>query len=125
LSYEDGRDQEGLRIGTGTTLNIADHVLPLAYVGYFEVDGESAVVEGAERMLVHPLLLANFGKATRSANAYYMDLIMPNDIQREGTYAMRDRRSYSLGWWQATKATRAQGSLIGHIRCTHLYSSSG
>ena len=60
-------------MGTGTTLNIIDHILPLACVSDFEVDAESAVVEGAERRLVHPPLLANFGKTTRSANAYYMD----------------------------------------------------
>ena len=59
---------------TATTLIIADHVLPLACVDDFEDDGEGeqSVVEGAERMLAHPPLLANLGKA--SANAYYMDM---------------------------------------------------
>jgi hypothetical protein len=57
----------------GTTLIIADHVLPLACADDFEVGGEEeSVVEGAERMLAPPPLLANLGKA--SANAYYMDM---------------------------------------------------
>jgi hypothetical protein len=55
----------------GTTLIIADHVLPLACVDDFDGDGE-VEVEGAERMLAPPPLLANLGKA--SANAYNMDM---------------------------------------------------
>ena len=59
--------------GRTTTLIIADHVLPLACVDDFEVDGEeSNMVEGVERMLAPPPLLANLGKA--SANAYNMDM---------------------------------------------------
>jgi len=45
----------------------------LACVDDFEVDGEeSNMVEGVERMLAPPPLLANLGKA--SANAYNMDM---------------------------------------------------
>jgi len=53
--------------GSATTLIIAGHVLPLACVDDFNVDGD-CVVEGVERMLAPPPLLANLGKA--SADAY-------------------------------------------------------
>jgi|SRR5882762_2773044 hypothetical protein len=52
-------------------LRLRDHILPLACVGDFDGDGE-VEVEGAERMLAPPPLLANLGKA--SANAYNMDM---------------------------------------------------
>lgn len=56
-----------------TTLIIADHVLPLACVDDFGAEGQQdELVEGAERMLAPPPLLANLGKA--SANAYWMDM---------------------------------------------------
>jgi len=71
FSTSDG-DGGGLAGGRATTLIIADHVLPLACVDDFNVDGEESVVEGAERMLAPPPLLANLGKA--SANAYNMDM---------------------------------------------------
>ena len=71
LSRDGDGDEPGRQ--RGTTLIIADHVLPLACADDFEVDGEEeSVVEGAERMLAPPPLLANLGKA--SANAYYMDM---------------------------------------------------
>jgi hypothetical protein len=70
----EGKGAEAPGAGRATTLIIADHVLPLACVDDFEMDGEGeqSVVEGAERTLAHPPLLANLGKA--SANAYNMDM---------------------------------------------------
>jgi len=46
-------------------LIIADHILPLACVDDFKINGEECVVEGAERMLAPPLLLANYGQRER------------------------------------------------------------
>lgn len=66
----------------GTTLIIADHVLPLACVDDVNdegvVEGISGVAESAENMLAPPPLLANLGKA--SANAYYMDMTVRTSI---------------------------------------------
>ena len=42
--------------------------MPLACVDDFNVDGEECVVEGVERMLALPPLLANLGQ--ESANTY-------------------------------------------------------
>jgi hypothetical protein len=66
----------------GTKLVIADFVLPLACVDDFgskEGEGECqySEVEGAERMLARPPLLANLGKG--SANGYWMDLTVSFD----------------------------------------------
>jgi len=58
--------------GEDTRLVIGDFVLPLACVDDFgSGEGEDGV-EGAERMLARPPLLANLGKG--SAIAYWMDL---------------------------------------------------
>jgi hypothetical protein len=70
----------------GTKLLIADFVLPLACVDDFGVglrrkkdaskedadDVDNLIVEGAERALAPPPLLANLGKA--SSHVYWMDL---------------------------------------------------
>jgi hypothetical protein len=61
----DGNDQ-------GTRLVIGDFVLPLACVDDFGSGREGDGVEGAERMLARPPLLANLGKG--SAMVYWMDL---------------------------------------------------
>lgn len=72
------REAAVLPIGhrSGTTLVIADHILPLACVDNF---GHSGIrmkgdddVEGAECTPAPPPLLANLGKAR--ANAYWMDM---------------------------------------------------
>ncbi|KIM86573.1 hypothetical protein PILCRDRAFT_815806 [Piloderma croceum F 1598] len=112
LSTSDG-DVGGLAGGRATTLIIADHVLPLACVDDFEVDGEESVVEGAERMLASPPLLANLGKA--SANAYNMDMTMQVTFNaKERTLREIVALALSAGW-KVTKVTRAQGSLFGYI----------
>lgn len=109
----------------GTTLIIADHILPLACVDDFEEGGE--MVEGASKMLAPPPLLANLGKA--SVNAYWMDMTVSSrscsqrisadcshldarNVQRPGTNSPRDRCTYPLSRMESHESIARTGVVI-------------
>ncbi|KAF7976155.1 hypothetical protein HWV62_7471 [Athelia sp. TMB] len=103
--------------GPQTKLIIADHVLPLAcaddFGGANGTEGEGVEVEGVERMLAPPPLLANLGKA--SANAYWMDMTMHAMFNaKERTLRELVALARSTGW-KVVRVARAQGSLFAHV----------
>ncbi|KAH7909090.1 S-adenosyl-L-methionine-dependent methyltransferase, partial [Hygrophoropsis aurantiaca] len=95
--------------GDETKLIIADHVLPLACVD------EEVSEKDAEKTLAPAPLLPNLGKA--SANAYWLDLTMHSIFNgKERTLRELCALALSAGW-RATRITRAEGSVFGHLVC--------
>lgn len=100
-----------------TKLLLGDFVLPLACADKFE-EGEEGFhilrgIEGVDKTLAHPPLLANLGKA--SSHGYWMDMTMQTVFNAQERTLREIVTLASSAGWKVVRVHCAEGSLFGHI----------